>query len=67
MTSIKTLNLSNQVNNALMRAGIFTTEDLSSKNKTDLLNIRWVGVKALDEIEKACETNNIQLKAEVGV
>lgn len=48
---IEELNLSVRARNALRRAGIRTTEQLMSMQAGDLLNIRCVGQKTLEEIQ----------------
>lgn len=49
---IEDLNLSVRASNALRRAGIRTTKQLMSMDAGDLLRIRNLGHKSLDEIQK---------------
>ncbi len=51
--SIKHLNLSTRLKNALLRTDIFTIDTLITYSRNDLLKINSVGVKGIDEIETA--------------
>lgn len=51
--SIKHLNLSTRLKNALFRNDIFTIDTLITYSRNDLLKINSVGVKGIDEIETA--------------
>lgn len=51
--SIKHLNLSTRLKNALLRNDIFTIDTLITYSRNDLLKINSVGVKGIDEIEIA--------------
>ena len=48
--SINELDLSVRLYNCLKRAGIDTVEDLSNKTKEDIMRIRNMGRKTLDEL-----------------
>ena len=50
---IEDLNLSVRARNALRRAGVRTTEQLMSMETSDLLSIRSLGQKTLQEIQNA--------------
>ena len=49
-TSIEELELSVRSFNCLKRAGIATVEDLTNKSETDMLKVRNLGKKSLDEV-----------------
>ena len=51
--TIQDMNLSVRARNSLMRAGIRTTEQLMTMDAGDLLKIRNLGQKTLDEIQGA--------------
>ena len=48
--SIEELELSVRSFNCLKRAGIATVEDLASKSETDMMKVRNLGKKSLDEV-----------------
>lgn len=57
-TTIKTqpieiLGLSERTRNALLKNNILFVEDLEKKKRNELISMRWVGKKAVDEIEDA--------------
>jgi len=49
-TSIEELELSVRSFNCLKRAGIATVEDLISKSQADMMKVRNLGKKSLDEV-----------------
>ena len=52
---IDALPLSERTRNALIKNNILYVEDLEKKRKAELLTMKWVGRKALDEIIQALE------------
>lgn len=52
VTSVEDLDLSVRSTNCLRRAGISTIEDLCQKTEDDMMKIRNLGKKSLDEIKK---------------
>ena len=50
--SIEDMELSVRSYNCLKRAGINTVHDLTNKSKNDMLKVRNLGLKSLDEVEK---------------
>jgi DNA-directed RNA polymerase alpha subunit len=52
-TPIDALPLSERTRNALIKNGILYVEDLEKKKKWELLIMKWVGRKAIDEINVA--------------
>ena len=50
---IDALPLSERTRNALIKNGILYVEDLEKKKKSELLAMKWIGRKAVDEIIKA--------------
>ena len=50
---IEILWLSERTRNALLKNNILFVEDLEKKKKNELISMRWVGKKAVDEIEDA--------------
>ncbi|OGK20613.1 DNA-directed RNA polymerase subunit alpha [Candidatus Roizmanbacteria bacterium RIFCSPHIGHO2_02_FULL_37_13b] len=58
-TIIDELDLPTRVINALLREGIETVEDLLKRGKEDLVNLKGVGKKSLDLIEKELEKLSI--------
>lgn len=52
VTSVEDLDLSVRSTNCLRRAGISTIEDLCRKTEDDMMKIRNLGKKSLDEIKK---------------
>ena len=49
-TSIEELELSVRSFNCLKRAGIATVEDLTNKSESDMMKVRNLGKKSLDEV-----------------
>ena len=49
-TSIEELELSVRSFNCLKRAGISTVEDLTNKSEADMMKVRNLGKKSLDEV-----------------
>ena len=62
--SIEDLELSPRSSNCLKRASINTIEDLTSKTKTEMMRVRNLGSKSLDEIIVKLEQLGLYLKAE---
>jgi len=58
------LGLSVRANNAFLGAGIKTIEDLTEKKRIDLLKMRNIGKKTLEEIRKALYRYGLKLKGE---
>lgn len=50
--NIEEMELSVRSYNCLKRAGINTVQDLTNKSKNDMLKVRNLGLKSLDEVEK---------------
>ncbi len=50
---IEILWLSERTRNALLKNEILFIEDLEKRKKTELISMRWVGKKAVDEIEES--------------
>jgi DNA-directed RNA polymerase subunit alpha len=65
-TSIEDMELSPRSSNCLKRANINTIRDLTSKSKEDMLRVRNLGAKSLDEIITKLATLGLQLKPEDG-
>lgn len=59
--SIEELELSVRPLNCLKRAGIFTVEDLIKKSEDDMLKVRNLGRKSLDEVIKKLEGIGLSL------
>ncbi len=53
--SIDDLDLSVRSNNCLRRAGINTVEELIQKTEADMIKVRNLGSKSLEEIKKKLE------------
>lgn len=51
--------------NCLKRANINTVEDLVNKSKTDMLKVRNLGLKSIDEVVQKLETYGLSLRPEV--
>lgn len=62
--SLDTLGLSTRAYNGLRRAGINSVRALCSKTPRDLMRIRDMGVKSLDEIVQKMEKHGLELKKE---
>lgn len=60
--SIEDMELSVRSFNCLKRAGINTVEDLTKKSKDDMLKVRNLGLKSLDEVEKKLASLNLGLR-----
>ena len=63
-TSIEDMELSPRSSNCLKRANINTIEDLIKKSKEDMLKVRNLGSKSLDEIIYKLEQLGLGLRAE---
>jgi DNA-directed RNA polymerase subunit alpha len=63
-TSIEDMELSPRSSNCLKRANINTIEDLIKKSKEDMLKVRNLGSKSLDEIIYKLEQLGLSLRAE---
>jgi DNA-directed RNA polymerase subunit alpha len=63
-TSIEDMELSPRSSNCLKRANINTVEDLIKKTKNDMLKVRNLGSKSLDEIIFKLEGYGLSLKPE---
>ena len=63
-TSIEDMELSPRSSNCLKRASINTIEDLIKKSKEDMLKVRNLGSKSLDEIIYKLEQLGLGLRAE---
>lgn len=62
--SIDTLGLSTRAYNCIRRAGINSIRALCSKTPKDLMRIRDMGVKTLDEIIQKMDKQGLELKKE---
>ena len=60
--TIDDLDLSVRSNNCLKRAGIATVEDLIKKTEDDMLRVRNLGRKSLDEVIAKLESLNLSLR-----
>lgn len=63
-TSIEDMELSPRSSNCLKRANINTVEDLIKKSKDDMLKVRNLGSKSLDEIIEKLASLGLALRAE---
>ncbi|MDR0462129.1 MAG: DNA-directed RNA polymerase subunit alpha [Christensenellaceae bacterium] len=63
-TSIEDMELSPRSSNCLKRANINTVEDLVKKTKNDMLKVRNLGSKSLDEIIFKLEALGLSLRAD---
>lgn len=63
-TSIEDMELSPRSSNCLKRASINTVEDLIKKSKDDMLKVRNLGSKSLDEIIEKLASLGLALRAE---
>lgn len=61
-TTIEELELSVRSSNCLKRAGINTVEQLTSKTEEELMKVRNLGKKSLDEIKERLENLNLSLR-----
>lgn len=66
-TKISELDLSVKVHNSLLRAGIFTIEDVINKSDKELLNVRNLGEKLLDEIREKIKQYECNLENKKGI
>lgn len=62
--SIEDMDLSVRSNNCLHRAGILTIDDLTKKSKADMLKVKNLGSKSLDEIIKKLQSYGLNLRNE---
>lgn len=62
--SIEDMDLSVRSYNCLKRAGINTIEDLTKKSKPDMLKVRNLGLKSLEEVIKKLEDMGLALRVE---
>ena len=60
--NIDELELSVRSYNCLKRAGINTVEELISKSPEDMMKVRNLGKKSLDEVLEKLKELNLQLK-----
>ena len=60
--SIEELDLSVRSYNCLKRAGINTVEDLANKTEDDMMKVRNLGKKSLDEVKAKLEELGLGLK-----
>ena len=60
--SIDDLDLTVRSNNCLRRAGINTVEDILAKTEDELIHVRNLGRKSLDEIKNKLAEMNLQLR-----
>lgn len=60
--NIEDMDLSVRSFNCLKRAGIHTVEDLTKKTEDDMLKVRNLGRKSLDEVIHKLESYNLSLK-----
>ncbi|MGN1227116.1 MAG: DNA-directed RNA polymerase subunit alpha [Christensenellales bacterium] len=62
--SIEDMDLSVRSNNCLRRAGILTIDDLVKKSKDDMLKVKNLGSKSLEEIIKKLQSYGLNLRNE---
>ena len=60
--SIDDLDLSVRSNNCLRRAGINTVEELTQKSEEDMMKVRNLGKKSLDEVKKKLSDLGLSLR-----
>lgn len=60
--SIDDLDLSVRSNNCLRRAGINTVEELTQKSEEDMMKVRNLGKKSLDEVQKKLSDLGLSLR-----
>lgn len=53
--------------NCLKRANINTVQDLVSKTKTDMLKVRNLGLKSIEEVVQKLETYGLALRERRGI
>jgi len=61
--TIEELDLSVRSYNCLKRAGIHTVEELTKKAEDDMMKVRNLGRKSLEEVQKKLKELNLNLKA----
>jgi len=61
-TSIEDMDLSVRSYNCLKRAGINTVEDLTKKSREDMLKVRNLGLKSLEEVIQKLESYGLSLR-----
>ena len=62
--SVEDLDLSVRSYNCLKRANIHTVEDLTKRSEDDMLKVRNLGRKSLEEVVKKLEDLGLGLKAQ---
>ena len=62
VTPIEILSLSERTRNSLLKNGILYVEDLEQKTKSELLSMKGIGKKALDEIVESLKALGKSLK-----
>ena len=60
--TIEELDLSVRSYNCLKRAGIHTVDDLTKKTEDDMLKVRNLGKKSIDEVILKLESYGLKLK-----
>ena len=60
--SIEDMDLSVRSSNCLRRANILTVEDLVKKSKDDMLKVKNLGSKSLEEIIKKLQSYGLDLR-----
>jgi DNA-directed RNA polymerase subunit alpha len=60
--NIDELDLSVRAYNCLMRAGIWTVEDLCDKTPEDMMRVRNLGRRSLEEIITAMKTSGLKFR-----
>lgn len=61
--SIEELDLSVRAYNCLKRAGINTVSELVQRNQEDMMKVRNLGKKSLEEVEQKLEAMGLALKS----
>jgi DNA-directed RNA polymerase subunit alpha len=61
--TIEELDLSVRSYNCLKRAGINTVEELTQKNEEEMMKVRNLGKKSLEEVQKKLSALNLGLKS----
>ena len=62
---IEDMELSVRSYNCLKRANINTVEDLIKKSKSDMLKVRNLGLKSIEEVIQKLESYGLALRADV--
>jgi DNA-directed RNA polymerase subunit alpha len=65
-TTIEDLDLSVRSFNCLKRAGISVVGDLTAKTEDDMMKVRNLGRKSLEEVKKKLEEYNLSFKPSEG-